>query len=210
MTKTFGPCDLNGEAILTRYTIVVLLLGSFSALLVGCAADETNLANPKVTDVEKRLEITSSAIPMDGECPDEFTIHGEGISPPIEWKGAPPETKSFAISLWRLSRKGGGEPPVMNSYWVLYNIPADVHSLPKDVKEVGVVGSSDKSEKYLPPQSKEQITEHYYLTVFALSKELEFEKPKVIRRDLIDAIKGNTLAEGTLKFHFKHTHGSKK
>ena len=43
--------------------------------------------------------VSSTAIGRDGRISSEFTCDGESVSPPIEWKGAPIGTKSFAISL---------------------------------------------------------------------------------------------------------------
>jgi hypothetical protein len=49
---------------------------------------------------------------------------------PLEWGGAPDGTKSFAVIMHHVA------PDMTKWYWILYNIPADEKSLPKNVKSV--------------------------------------------------------------------------
>ena len=49
---------------------------------------------------------------------------------PLEWGGAPDGTKSFAVIMHYVA------PDMTKWYWILYNIPADEKSLPKNVKSV--------------------------------------------------------------------------
>jgi hypothetical protein len=61
-----------------------------------------------------KLQVTSSAFEEGGRIPVEFTGDGDGISPPLTWKGAPPETRSYALNLWHVPDPGG-----IKSYWIL-------------------------------------------------------------------------------------------
>ena len=67
-------------------------------------------------------------------------------------------------------------------YWTLYNIPADVGSLPKDVQGVGSLGNNslNRSVGYAPPHSKGPGAKTYVLTVYALSAPVQITPPAPI------------------------------
>ena len=91
------------------------------------------------------LTITSSALDAKGNISAEFTCDGASASPPVEWTGAPPETKCFALSLWHTA------PDMEKSYWVIYGIPADVTKIAKNAKSTGTVGLNDKRRAAYDP-----------------------------------------------------------
>jgi hypothetical protein len=94
-------------------------------------------------------------------------------------------------------------------YWVLYNIPPDVHSLPKNVKGVGTLGNNSVNGRsgYAPPHSKGPGAKTYVLTVYALSAAPELNVPpeQVDRETLLAAIKDRTLASAELKVVYDRT-----
>ncbi len=144
------------------------------------------------------LVVSSSAIGKDGRISSEFTCDGKSISPPIEWKGAPAGTKSFAISLWHTA------PDQEKSYWLVYNIPADMDHLDKSDKTTGTVGMNDKKKaSYDPMCSKGPGAKTYHISVYALSAEVKLAKGSDNRAALLKAIKGLTLAEATLDFVYE-------
>jgi phosphatidylethanolamine-binding protein (PEBP) family uncharacterized protein len=146
-----------------------------------------------------QLSVTSSAFEPGGSIPTEFTGDGSSFSPPIEWKGAPFETKFFAINVWHVPGPGD-----IKSYWVVYNIPATVTRLAKNDKSTGVVGVNDKSRReYDPMKSKGPGVKKYHITVYALSEELKLPAEKATRANLLAAIKDITLTEGTLDFQYE-------
>jgi hypothetical protein len=49
---------------------------------------------------------------------------GQNVSPAIQWTGAPPQAKSFALIV-----DDPDAPSGLFTHWLLYNIPASVHSL---------------------------------------------------------------------------------
>ena len=135
---------------------------------------------------------------VDGRAlPKEFTGDGEGVTPPLQWTNAPAGTRNYAIIMHHTDAQN-----VIFSYWILYNIPADVQSLPKDVKGIGTLGLSSRGNHmgYTPPHSAGLGTRTYVFTIYALSAPPQFTVPpsEVSREALLDAMKDITLASADL------------
>jgi len=145
-----------------------------------------------------RLDVTSSSLDAAGNISVECTCDGAGVSPAVEWKKAPKGTKFFALSLWHVA------PDQEKSYWVVYDIPADVTKLAKNAKNVGTPGLNDKRRaEYDPMCSKGPGVKEYHITIFALSARPKLAPDKATRTKLLEAIKDITLAEGTLDFQYE-------
>ena len=145
-----------------------------------------------------QLAVTSSALDADGNISAEFTCDGASASPPVEWTGAPPETKCFALSLWHTA------PDMEKSYWVVYGIPANVTKLVKNAKSTGTMGLNDKRRAaYDPMCSKGPGIKTYHISVYALSAEPKLSADQATRANLLSAIKDITIAEGTLDFQYE-------
>ena len=153
---------------------------------------------PASSSAKNGFAVMSSAIGADGMIPVEFTCDGQSASPPIQWKGAPVGTKSFALSLWHTA------PDQEKSYWLVYNIPASVDHLDKNDKQTGIVGLNDKKKTaYDPMCSKGPGLKKYHVTIYALSSDVTLAKGNDNRAGLLKAIKGITLAETTLDFQYE-------
>lgn len=140
-----------------------------------------------------------------GALPREFTGDGEGVSPPLEWSGAPVGTKCFALVMHHFPHDG----EAAKWYWVLYGIPAETKSLPKAAKGVGTCGNNcvNRSLGYAPPHSKGPGVKKYTLTLYALSSPPALKVPaaQVSRDILLAAIKDRTLASAELSFTYDRT-----
>lgn len=145
-----------------------------------------------------RLTVTSTGVGADGRLSVVHTCDGAGVSPPVSWSGAPEGTKCFALSLWHTARDRE------KSYWVVYDIPADVTKLDKDDRTVGRQGHNDKRRPgYEPMCSKGPGLNTYNITVFALAEHPKLPAEGVTRSMLLEAIRGITLAEGTLSYQYQ-------
>ena len=154
------------------------------------------------TASEGRLAVTSAAVGADGRLPAEFTCDGAGVSPPVAWQAGPPGTKSYAVVLWHEA------PDQVKSYWVVYGIPAAATGLSKGAKNVGTTGLNDKRRaEYDPMCSKGPGVKTYHVTVYALSAEPSLPAGGANRDALLAAIRGITLAEGTLTFSYERPPG---
>ena len=160
--------------------------------------EERPAATPRSNSNLPKLDVSSPAFGPGENIPVEFTGDGASASPPIEWKNAPPGTKSFAVNVWHIPG-----PDDIKSYWVVYNIPANVTKLEKNSTSTGTIGINDKKRReYDPMKSKGPGAKLYHVTVYALSAELKLSPEKADRASLLKAIKDITLAEGTLDFQY--------
>ena len=104
--------------------------------------------------------------------------------------------------MWHLP----GKDEAAKSYWLIYNIPANVTRLPKNAKGIGTVGYNGKNRTgYDPMNSKGPGVKEYHITMYALSAEAKFAGDKVTRADLLAAIKDITLAESTLSYKYERS-----
>ncbi|WP_437308065.1 YbhB/YbcL family Raf kinase inhibitor-like protein [Sorangium sp. So ce388] len=112
------------------------------------------------------------------EFADKYTCALAGFNgsvlPELRWTAGPPGTKSYAITFidTTLTTK---TPPNMNGYhWVIYNIPADVTSLPEAFKDAASIGAQQNSN-FLGPCPNfgggNANTDNYEFTIYALSGE---------------------------------------
>lgn len=131
----------------------------------------------------KSFTLESQEVKNHGKISDEqvfdgFGCKGKNISPSLSWKNAPSGTKSFALLVHDPDAPTGGAGWW---HWIVYNIPSDVNSLPKN--------SGAVSSKLLPPQSIQGPTDfgatgyggpcppqgdhphHYHFTLYALKVE---------------------------------------
>lgn len=141
------------------------------------------------------LKVSSSSIDERGHLQMACTCDGDGQSPAVAWADPPADTKSFAISLWHTAQDQE------KSYWVVYNIPADVTQLPQNSRELGTLGINGKRRKeYDPMCSKGPGLKTYHITVFALASELKLDPAVTDRAALLKAVEKITLAEGTFDY----------
>ncbi len=174
-------------------------------LLTGCVPASTSIQSDPVSPADAYpvsasasggFTLTSPAVAEGGRLPIEYTCDGGGSTLALDWSGAPAETQSFAVIMHHEAQDG------IHWYWVLYDIPADVTSLPTDVSGVGVLGNNINNglAEYSPPCSKGPGDKTYTYTVYALSAEPQIDLPaeQVTRDVLLAAIQDITLGSADL------------
>jgi Raf kinase inhibitor-like YbhB/YbcL family protein len=98
--------------------------------------------------------------------------NGDNVSPQLSWSGAPPQTKSFAVTLYDPDARPAGF-----WHWIVFDIPVSASGLqrgagrdPSQLPLGSVLGQSDFQESFYggacPPQGSGQ--HHYRFTVWAL------------------------------------------
>lgn len=120
----------------------------------------------------KRFALTSPAFKENAKIPDEYTCHGQNISPELRWKNVPKRTKSFVLIVDDPDVPG---PEKVWIHWILFNIPADVNHLPKGIKALpdgtqqGVNSWGKLGYKGACPPDRRH---RYYFTLYALDRKL--------------------------------------
>ncbi|MCC7176437.1 MAG: YbhB/YbcL family Raf kinase inhibitor-like protein [Bryobacterales bacterium] len=86
------------------------------------------------------FRLTTPAFAEGAPIPRLHTCEGAGLSPALEWSGEPPGTRSFVLIVDDPDAPGG----VWN-HWLLWDIPAAVHSLPQGfgAGQAGESGTND-------------------------------------------------------------------
>ncbi len=158
---------------------------------------------PVAKDLQRPKEgfnLRSPAVPSDGTLPAEFTGEGAGISPPMEWQGAPPGTQSYALTMHHVDPEGR-----LKCYWILHHIPGSTRQIPKNAQSIGHFGlnSINRRGEYAPPQSKGPGEKSYFLTLYALSADPELSANAPVTLETLQAaLQGRVLASAELKVRF--------
>ncbi len=144
----------------TAFALFAAFLGAQSA-----AAQTMTLTSP---------DIAPGAKIADEQVFNSFGCTGGNISPALSWSGAPTGTKSFALSVY------DPDAPTGSGFWhwVVFNIPPDVTSLPKNAGNLKAGGAPKGAVQSrtdfgvpgyggpCPPQGRPP--HHYHFTVFAV------------------------------------------
>lgn len=157
------------------------------------------------------MQVMSSAFNEGETIPAKYTEDGQNISPPLQWKGAPEGTKSFALIVddpdAPSPKNPAAEPWV---HWVIFNIPADVARLeaaiPQELELQKPPGAKQGKNSwprdnvgYRGPAPPPGSGKHrYQFHVYALDAVLPLDAG-VSKKELVEAMKGRVLAEGLLQ-----------
>jgi Raf kinase inhibitor-like YbhB/YbcL family protein len=146
--------------------------------------------------------LTSPAFANNGRIPAQYTCDGVDISPPLSWSDAPQGTRSFALIVDDPDAPDPKAPKVIWVHWVIYNIPADVTSLPEDAARRGLPAGAQqglndsKRVGYngpCPPIGRHR----YFHKLYALDTVLQ-DLGHPTKAQLLSAMQGHVLAEAQL------------
>jgi Raf kinase inhibitor-like YbhB/YbcL family protein len=124
--------------------------------------------DPVVVRVNNELQLNGMGFEDKGQFPKEYTCDSSGISPALSWKGRPKGTESYVLTMHHFDPTGN-----KHVYWVLYNIPANIQSLPSNASGIGSMGINtvNRRNAYAPPCSKGPGPKQYLITLYAVSKQ---------------------------------------
>jgi len=137
------------------------------------------------------LKLVISAFPEGATIPQKYTCDGQNISPAVEWSGAPPQTKSFALIL-----DDPDAPSGLFTHWLLYNIPASVHSLEEAYRPSGTTaaGTNDFGKRGFGGPCPPRGTHRYFFKLFALDAPVDLHAGA--KRGEVDrALRGHVVEE---------------
>ncbi|MCL5261105.1 MAG: YbhB/YbcL family Raf kinase inhibitor-like protein [Gammaproteobacteria bacterium] len=146
------------------------------------------------------MELISPAFDGTEFIPTKYCCDGQNISPPVQWKNPPKNTKSFVLILDDPDSPSGNWV-----HWMIYNIPANINSLPENISTLpagAIFGLNSWNEANYKGPCPPSGTHRYFLQIFALDIKLETLK-KATRNTIENAMHGHVIAEASLtgKYH---------
>lgn len=144
------------------------------------------------------IRLTSTAFAEGGIIPRKYTCDGADVSPPLAWDNVPDGTKSFALIC-----DDPDAPMGTWVHWVLFNLPADVRSLPeavppdKELSNGARQGTNDFRKIGYGGPCPPRGTHRYYFKLYALDTTLDLPAGSS-KAQLLKAMEGHVLAEGQL------------
>lgn len=133
--------------------------------------------------------------------PLQFTCNGNGgnLSPPLSWSGEPKGTQSFALIMYDADSFGF-------VHWLLWDIPASVHSLQEGAKPDGIPGTNGLGDRaYGGPCPPGDGSSHTYVfRLFALDVPSLGLKAGKGRDALEQAMRKHVLARAEYRLTYGH------
>ncbi|HLI06053.1 MAG TPA: YbhB/YbcL family Raf kinase inhibitor-like protein [Ktedonobacteraceae bacterium] len=123
---------------------------------------------------------------------NSHNCHGENQAPTLNWSNPPANTRSFALTVV------DPDAPVRGGFhhWLVYNIPASVHSLQGNTPYTEGTTSAN-TRGYTGPCPPPGQTHHYIFTLYALDIErIPYEG--LPYSSLMQAIEGHVLGSTLL------------
>ena len=149
--------------------------------------------------MESTFTLNSPAFKNGSPIPDKYAYKTGNLSPPLQWVGAPANTKSFV-----LINDDPDAPSKVWTHWVLWNIPADCKELKEGVgvkasKIMGDIsqGITDFGDAGYGGPAPPSGVHKYMLKLYALSDTLKLSKVSG-KKKVEDAMKALILAKAEL------------
>jgi Raf kinase inhibitor-like YbhB/YbcL family protein len=169
---------------------------------VRAGADELAITNTELTGVNASIEVSSPAFGYNEPIPAEYTADGAGLSPPLEWRGVPPNAEAVVL----LVEDADSPTPDPFVHAIVWDLPGVDASLPDGALPSSTEATSTSafgrnsylSANYVPPDPPPGHGRHRYVfQVLALDAAPRFDSPPG-RKALMDKIKGHVVAKGLL------------
>ena len=153
-------CDRGSPRRSSRFAAVVLALAALP--LAGCGQGGQG------APVAPRTMSVSSAAFSQNILPQAYTCHGARISPPLDWSGAPADTKSLALIV-----DDSSAPITPFIYWLVFDIQPGTTDIQEDALPTGAKQAlnSAGTATYDAPCPVGH-SHSYRFTVYALKRDL--------------------------------------
>jgi Raf kinase inhibitor-like YbhB/YbcL family protein len=147
------------------------------------------------------MDLRSTAFDSGETIPGEYTCSGAGISPPLAWSGAPENTATFALIVTDTDAPRGAY-----THWLLYNLPASVHSLPADVPPTQQIpnggwhgrNTAGRIGYSAPCPPRGDPPHHYQFTLYAADTAIRV-RPQPDKGAVLDALRGHIVGQARLE-----------
>jgi Raf kinase inhibitor-like YbhB/YbcL family protein len=161
-----------------------------------------------MTDTEARsaeIRLTSSVFEHGGRIPHVHTCEGDDVSPPLQWSGAPVNTRTYAIIC-----EDPDAPRGTWIHWVLYNISGDAVELTRAIPSLPELPSGARHGRntagdlaYAGPCPPPGDPHRYFFRLYALDISLNLP-PGATKAELQRAMEQHIVAQGTLMGTYQH------
>ncbi len=176
--------------------VFVLPAFIFLLSLAACAPTRQRANTPETATPLQDFTLLSPAFDDGGTIPTRYTCDGSDISPPLRWSNTPSETRSFALIV-----DDPDAPRGTFTHWVLFDLPADITSLPEGLTSgaVGVAGSNDFGRVgYGGPCPPPGDAPHRYVfTLYALTTASLSLPEGASRVQVEEAMRGRVVAQAS-------------
>lgn len=163
---------------------------------------ETGAAMSSAPHSTSSMQLHSPDFQPDGVLPPRFTCDGDGVSPALQWSGAPAGTRSFALVVDDPDAPDPAAPQRTWVHWVLYDMPAGSTGLPQGARAEQLPSGTREGHNDwersgfgapCPPKGRHR----YVHTLYALDTVLpDLHEPD--KAQLLARMKGHVLATSRL------------
>lgn len=138
----------------------------------------------------KQLDVSSPAFKRNEMIPATYTCDGENISPPLDIKNIPDETKCLVLIV-----EDPDAPSGTWVHWLVWNIPVTHHIRENEVH--GMQGINDFLQNQYGGPCPPSGTHHYFFKIYALNALLDL--PAKTRKTQVEkAMSENIIGFGQL------------
>ena len=146
------------------------------------------------------LQLTSDAFINGQAIPAKYSCIGKNISPALTWTDPPAGTQSFALIV-----DDPDAPGRTWVHWVLFNIAADMRSLPEDLPITGknvdpnaiYVGNNSSGKAAYQGPCPPSGTHRYFFKLYALDTLISL-LPGATKEQVLKEMNGHILAQTEL------------
>jgi len=148
---------------LSRFAAVVPALAA-ALMLAGCGQ-----AGQGAPVAPRTMSVGSEAFgPSQNILPQRYTCHGDGIHPPLDWSGAPANTKSLALVV-----DDSSAPITPYIYWLVFDIQPGTTDIQEGALPTGARQALNSAGTMIYDAPCPSGHSHSYrFTVYALDRDL--------------------------------------
>jgi Raf kinase inhibitor-like YbhB/YbcL family protein len=144
---------------------------------------------------QNALEVRSVQFAHNGHIPPQYTCEGDDMNPPLEISNIPDGTKTLALIM-----EDPDAPNGVFDHWLVWNILPN-QAIPES-SNPGISGTNSFGKTGYGGPCPPSGVHRYYFHIYALDVELELLSG-ARKQELLEAMKGHILAEGSLMGHYK-------
>lgn len=173
-----------------RSKLMITAVAAVLGLLSGCGSG----GSASAPTAARRITVASPAFADGGTIPRRYTCAGEDVSPPLTFSGVPAHTAGLTLLV-----QDPDAPHGTFTHWLAWDIDPHTTRLPAGATPPGATQGRNSFTKrgYSGPCPPQGPPHHYVFTLYAADRRLGLA-PDATTGDVQRALKGHTLASGTL------------